>query len=239
VQLLVFLKKVFRLFFQKNQVLIFLMTTPILFLVGCENGSGSSSHNPEEASFSVVAKNMSEQNVVVPRTLWSTINQILEAEGHSDETLNDYVIAPVPLSVELVSDHQGVLKDDQSYRVEFFEGGGELDLFSYVKGKGRFHMAFRPSIMNDKAFHWLYVSESPGHTYGDEDWGQGCGKILNLTDQATRFFNHRGLLLATGKQHYLHLMAGYFVVFQMVEQRLLLGYVHVKDSRYPQFHCSL
>ena len=142
------------------------------------------------------------------------------------------------MAVELVAKDPGVLRNNKKFRILLPEGGGELDLFKYVEGRGDFYLQISPTLMNDKPFYLRYVSESPGRVMGRDRWGNGCGTIYNITKKSEQIFAEGGLLVSTGKRHYLHLLAGLYIVYQMVDDRLLMGYVRVTDSRYPQFSCD-
>lgn len=216
-----------------------LLTFSALFMaiVGCGKQQTVNS-SVSQSTLEVQKKAVSEQNISVPRALWKAINERLIEQGASKETLKSYVIEPAQIAVELYPEDPGVLKDDTAVRLEFFEGGGRLDLYQFLKGRGAFRLKFSPYLPSDEPFSWFYISESPGRDYGGPLWGQGCGRVLDLTDQVDFFFGGNGALLSTGRLQYLHLMAGTFVIFQMVENRLVLGYVRVKDSRYPQFQCG-
>ena len=87
-------------------------------------------------------------------------------------------------------------------------------------------------------FHMIYLSDSPGKRIEKGLWGNGCGKMYDLSQSAHRFLNEPGMLLTTSKRHYLHLMAGVFIFFQLVDERLFLSYIRIMDSRYPNFTCK-
>ena len=143
------------------------------------------------------------------------------------------------MTLEVIKEDEGVTKKNKNYRITHLEGGGEVDMFKFIDGKGKFHIRIAPHIVNDHDYHVLYISESPGRVYGDVQWGNGCGNIFDLTKAGEQLMANKGLLVTTSKTHYLHVMAGYYIVFQLVEDRMLLGYIRIKDSRYPQFSCTL
>jgi len=180
----------------------------------------------------------SSQNIDVPKALWMAIEDDLKSLELSEETLTNYTIHPTNMAVELVGKDPDVLKDNKAFRVLMPEGGGVLDLFDYVAGRGDFYLQISPTLVNDQPYFLRYISESPGQMVGKNQWGNGCGKIYDLKEASHEIFADGGLLVSTGKRHYLHLMAGLYIVYQMVDDRLLMGYVRITDSRYPQFHCD-
>lgn len=187
-----------------------------------------------------VSKQMpfTRQNIQVPRAFWQAVKDTLKADGVAESIVNEFAILPVSVQVELTSEDHFVLKDGKNYRLVFVDGGGDLDLFEYVTGKGDFHLRFAPGFENDNKFHMFYISDSPGKKVGGDPWGNGCGKIFDLSDKATLFMLDSGMRLTSSRRHHMHLMAGTFVIFQLVEDRLYMGYIRVADSRYPQFNCQ-
>lgn len=178
------------------------------------------------------------QNIQVPREMWDLVKQILESDGVSAKALEDYSLSPTTVHVELSSSDPLVLKDGKNQRLIFTEGGGDLDLFNYVPGRGKFRIRFSPHLVNEKKFHVLYISESPGKQIEGSQWGNGCGNMYDLSEVSGQFLEGEGMLVTTSKRHYLHLMAGVYVFFQLVDERLFLGYIRVMDSRYPNFDCK-
>ena len=178
------------------------------------------------------------QNIQVPRKLWQTIKSILKEKKVEKKVIDNFTILPTAVDVELRNGKLNILKDSVNHRLSFPEGGGVLDLFDYVKRKGQFHLRFQPHLSNDNDFHVLYVSDSPGKRVNEQQWGNGCGNIYDLSKNYEILMGGEGLLLTTAKKHYLHLLAGTFVFFQLVEEKMYLGYIRLKDSRYPQFNCE-
>ncbi len=177
-----------------------------------------------------------EQNIMVPTELWDNINLILR-KNLGKKTLDDYAILPISLQVELVTEDPYVFKTPENYRLMFTEGGGTVDFFDYIVGKGEFFIRLSPHLMNDNPFHLLYVSDSPGKVVEGDEWGNGCGRIYNLSYNARYFIYDQGIRVTSARRHHLHLLAGTYVFFQLVEERLFLGYIHLTDSRFPQFNC--
>lgn len=177
------------------------------------------------------------QNIQVPRELWQNIKDILRKDGAADAQLENFSVLPVIVQVDLMSDDRFVLREALNYNLTFVEGGGDLDLFDYVVGKGPFHIRFSPALNESSKIHLLYVSDSPGKQMGGKNWGNGCGRIYNLTEKSDLFFFDDGIRVTSSRRQYLHLMAGTFVFFQLVDDRVYLGYIRLKDSRYPNFNC--
>jgi len=209
-----------------------------LFFLSCSSASSPDEGQVEDSGAVVVEMPYTKTNVQVPRQLWQQIKEILEKDEISEDVRNSFSIQPTKISVEITGKDQGVLKGNTPYRVDFPEGGGDLDLFEYVSGRGDFSLSLAPQLMNDNPYHVLYLSESPGRLVGESKWGNGCHRIFDLSAKADALIGGSGLLVTTSRKQYLHLLAGVYVIFQMVEDRMLLGYIRISDSRYPQFTCS-
>jgi hypothetical protein len=177
------------------------------------------------------------QNVKVPNELWDKVKQVLTKQMGKGKSLDDYALIPISLQVELTTNDPFVFKEKVNHRVIFVEGGGTLDFFDFVNGKGEFYVRLSPHLLNDNTFHLLYISDSPGKQVEGSSWGNGCGKIYNLTDSANRFIYDQGIKVTSARRHHLHLLAGTYVFFQLVDERLFLGYIRLIDSRFPQFGC--
>ncbi len=178
------------------------------------------------------------QNIQVPRKLWEVVKDVLRKDGVKETIIEDFSLLPIAIQYELFSEDHLVLKDRKNHRLLFVEGGGAVDLFDYVVGRGRFKMRFSPQFKHEGLYHLLYVSDSPGKTVNGDSWGNGCGQIYDLSEKMDEFVGDAGLRVTSSRRHYLHLMAGTFIFFQLVDERLFLGYIRLKDSRYPNFNCK-
>ena len=191
-----------------------------------------------EAGWKYEQMPFSYQNVQVPRAVWETIKSVLRDDGVKEALIESFSILPISITMELTATEMGVLRNSFNYRLLYIEGGGELDLFNYVHKRGDFFIRFSPHLTDGYPFHLLYISDSPGKQVAGDSWGNGCGKIFNLTKASGRFILDRGMPMTAARRHYLHLMAGTYVFFQLVEEKMFIGYIRLTDSRYPQFKCG-
>lgn len=178
------------------------------------------------------------QNLQVPSDLWDTIKNRLRKDGAKESQIETFSVAPISIQVEIQSEDPLVMRNGINYRLLFIEGGGEIDLFNYIAGKGDFYTRFAPHLNDGHDFHVLYISDSPGKEVGRSTWGNGCGKIFDISKNSQRFLEDKGIKVTSLKRHYMHLMAGTFIFFQLVEEKLFLGYIRIQDSRYPNFSCK-
>lgn len=192
----------------------------------------------EDSNWKVINVPFNYQNVQVPREVWETMKELVAKDGVGPAILEDFTVLPINLNFYIVSPDKRVLKDDLSYRLSFIEGGGDVDLFNFVTGKGPFHLKFTPEFPESGKMHLLYISDSPGKTVGVDEWGNGCGKLFDLSSKVAEFVGEEGIRVTSARRHYMHLMAGTFIFFQLIEDKLYLGYIRLKDTRYPNFSCS-
>ncbi len=192
----------------------------------------------EGSSWKVIDMPFNYQNIQVPRKVWALIKEGMKADGADKKILENFSVLPISVGVELYSENNVVLRGGLNYRLNFVEGGGEIDFFDYLSGKGPFQLRMVPDFQEEKNFHLLYVSESPGEVKEGNAWGNGCGKIFDLSEKADVFTYGSGVNLTASRRHYLHLMAGTYIFFQLIEERLYLGYIRLTDSRYPSFQCK-
>ena len=185
-----------------------------------------------------VQKPLNTENIKVPREFWQVLQKGLLQRGASKGAVESFHMVPVKLKVDVFSSElNSVLREKKNYRVSYKEGGGELDLFEYVAGRGPFNIRFAPDLDLGETVHLLYISDSPGESLKGRKWGNGCGRIYDLTEKSSLFFSKEGIHLTSSRRQYMHLMAGLFVFFQLVDEKLLLAYIKVEDARYPRFNC--
>ncbi|MCB0377035.1 MAG: hypothetical protein KDD33_00955 [Bdellovibrionales bacterium] len=181
----------------------------------------------------------SSRNIQVPRELWVRIKESLKNDGVKAEVIDNFSIYPTSVQVELIGEEgDEALRDNKNYQLLLVDGGGTLDLFEYINGKGAFRIRVVANLVDEGPVHLLYVSHSPGRKMDDAQWGNGCGNIFDLSQVMSQISGEKGMLVTTSKRHYMHLMAGIYVFYQIVGDQLFLGYVRLTDSRYPQFSCS-
>ena len=217
----------------KSSVILFLLGLLVVTSVHSQDDAEG-----EDSSWVSEKMPFTYQNIQVPREMWNLVKDALREKGAKEEQIENFAIHPTSVSIEVTAQERNVLKEGKNYKLLFIEGGGDLDLFKYISGRGQFHLRFSPHLVNGKDYHLFYLSDSPGKAMEGDQWGNGCGQIYDLSNSAHKFLGGEGMLLTTSKRHYLHLMAGVFVFFQLVDERLYLGYIRVMDSRYPNFNCK-
>lgn len=184
-----------------------------------------------------IRKEFKYQNIKVPNQLWDQVRKLLEPSLGEGKDLDDFALIPISLSIELLTEDTFVFKEQVNYKITFVEGGGTIDFFDYLVGKGEFFIRLSPHLTDDTPFHLLYISESPGKKVEGLSWGNGCGRIYDLSEGARHFIYDQGMKVTSARRHHMHLLAGTYVFFQLVEEKLLLGYIRLTDSRFPQFSC--
>jgi hypothetical protein len=204
-----------------------------------EQGQSSGRESSEEEGFPWLEIPMpfQYQNILIPQTALEKMTDLLAAELGQGKKIDDYALIPISLQVELTSKDPYVLRDKKNYRLQYVEGGGQVDLFRFVVGKGEFAIRLSPHLRNDNPFHLLYISDSPYREVEGVKWGNGCGRIYDLSQAAHHFIFDQGMKVTSARRHHLSMMAGTFLFFQLVDERIYLGYIQIADSRFPQFNC--
>lgn len=192
----------------------------------------------EETNWKHIQMPFNYQNIQVPRELLKKMREVLMESGASKKTLESIAEVPVTVQTELRAADKNVLLNGLNYRHTFIEGGGSLDLFDFLRGKGEFSLRITPDFKPGEKFHLLYISDSPEIEVEGSTWGNGCGKIYDLSDKANLFVADEGVNLTSARKLYMSFLAGTFVFFQLIEEHLHMGYIRVRDSRYPQFSCD-
>lgn len=177
------------------------------------------------------------QNIKVPRQLWDEIEKHISPGLKTGDGVGDLALIPISLTVELLTEDPYVFREKVNHRITYVEGGGTVDFFDYLTGKGEFFVRFSPHLTDDEPFFLLYISDSPGKKVEGQSWGNGCGHIYDLSEGARHFIYDQGIKVTSARRHHMHLLAGTYVFFQRVDERLLLGYIRLTDSRFPQFGC--
>ncbi len=211
-----------------------------IFLLLSSLTAFSQEENVEEtgSQWSVIDMPFNYQNIQVPKKLWDVIKEIMATDGADAKVLENFSVLPIAVSVEMYSESQVVFRGGLNYKLNFVEGGGQVDFFDYMSGKGPFNLRMLPDFQ-EEGFHLLYVSDSPGKVEEGQTWGNGCGKIFDLSEKVDLFTGDLGVSLTASRRQYMHLLAGTYVFFQLIEDRVYLGYIRLTDSRYPSFECKV
>jgi hypothetical protein len=198
-----------------------------LFLMAC-----TSQHRPvETVKFEVTEI---AQEVQIPKMVMNEVDEEVKKDGAA--------VAPVylftPLQVQFTELSANVLKNP-SFSYVFPKGGGQLDLKDVVTGEGSFYMSFPPEQFEKmpEIMHLYYVSNSPKKKIGDESFGLGCGKMLDLKKSFSKLQKLDFLKLNTNEQRYVYVTAGRFIfVFKQATQ-VYISQLTITDSRFSKELC--
>ncbi|MCB9025096.1 MAG: hypothetical protein H6625_02155 [Bdellovibrionaceae bacterium] len=131
-------------------------------------------------------------------------------------------------------------------QIPFSRGGGYIDLANLVEGNvGSFYInilfdwqdiMMEPSDVDQLKVYFL--SRSIRRTIDGEEWGAGCGKLLDLTHFFKNQIMKKGLLLNAKDQRYLSTLGGtfYFILFKQGE--LFLATATFEDTRFKDLMCK-
>lgn len=191
-----------------------------------------------EKSQEVVIKK-TDRIVKVPKSFWNLVKTNLVAEGVADKDFLKSEMERLPLEVNLVEKTKGALRN-KNYIYKIVDGEGNIDFSNLVLNrKGDFTFSLKPKDHEGKdldKYHLYFISYSKERNEFNQKWGNGCGKILDLTDSRSQI--EEGLLLTASKQHYLSLLGGMFVVVKYDNKKIYLSQIELTDMRYPHLYCD-
>lgn len=200
--------------------------------------SACSAHqSAEKETLNVVNVTEVAQDIRLPRNLFKELEAELNEEFSGTATIFTYI----PLQVQFnEADGQKVLKDTP-LNFHFEKGGGQIDLKEVVSGTGSFYLNFPPDQFSNTSelVHLYYISQAPIKLIGDDQFGLGCGKWIDLKKSFKKLQNGTFLKLNTTQQRHLHVLAGHYVfVFKQLNQ-IMLTQMSITDTRYPNELCSV
>lgn len=175
------------------------------------------------------------QDILLPKALMAEI----ELELNEDSKLITPVYIFVPLLAELVDKSVGVIQGSPK-RISFPKGGGRLDLKDVVTGQGSFYLSF-PADQFAKLpdlVHLYYVSQSPLKKIGNESFGLGCGKWVDIKNKFSSLKKDKFFKLNTTDQRYLYVLAGHYVFVFRENNQVYLSQLTITDSRYTNELCN-
>lgn len=163
--------------------------------------------------------------------------EVKKSMGLDNKTEPEFLFTT--LDVQLFSDQKSVL----SYPNLVFSlqnGGGQIDLKDYVVGTGSFYLSFPAQQFLDK-FNLefiFYVSNSPKVKIRDEEYGLGCGQMLDLKSKFSDLQKINFLKVNSVDQSYVHVLAGQYIFIFKKGVQYYLTHLNITDSRYEDKLCS-
>jgi hypothetical protein len=122
-------------------------------------------------------------------------------------------------------------------------GGGTIDLADYVVGKvGSFYLKWK-LLRNAKPFEEVnqvkvyYVSDAKKRKLDDEEYGNGCGKYMEIGTFFHKLRKDFFRVNAT-QQRYVSVLAGTYLFTKFEGPALIMGSLTIQDRRYPQLTCQ-
>jgi hypothetical protein len=166
-------------------------------------------------------------DVRVPIKIWTEI--LGEGKLKADD------ISFTNIRVRFKEKNPGVLIDPE-FIVELPRGGGEIDLFRFVKDRpGTFKIFFDVRNMaHAKKAKVFYVSKARKRKLDDQVWGVGCKKFLDVTDFVLKKSAKDGIEVNTTRSRHLSVLMGHFIF--AADKRM--AQVTFKDSSQPNLNCD-
>ncbi len=198
-----------------------------LLLTGCSAG-----HKPQ--NIEVVEIRTIAKEVQIPKSLMSEL--VKEIVNDSKAFTPVYLF--MPLQVRFTEFNEGVLRKP-IMQYNFPKGGGRIDLQDIVSGTGSFYLSF-PAEQFDENYEFLhlyYISNSPVKNISNENFGLGCGKMIDLQKSFSKLQKPDFLKLNTSDQRYLFVTAGLYVFVFKKSSQIFMAQLSVSDSRYSKELC--
>ena len=199
----------------------------LLILAGC-------SPSKKTQNIEIIDIHSIAREVQIPKSLMSTL--VKEIISDSKSLTPIYLF--MPLQVRFTEFTEGVLKKS-AIQYNFPKGGGHLDLQDIVSGSGSFFLSF-PAEQFDENYEFLhlyYISNSPIKKIENEDFGLGCGKMIDLQKSFSKLQKPDFLKLNTNDQRYLFVTAGLYVFVFKKSTQIFMTQLSVTDSRYSKELC--
>lgn len=207
-------------------------TVPWLGLAALAFATGCGGHHPEAPVTQVEITDVARE-AQIPKLIMSEVD---------DELAKDAKNAPLyifmPLQVQFSSLSEDALAAPE-LRYQLPKGGGRIDLKDIVTGFGSFYMHFPAAQFGEGAelLHLYYVSNSPVRRIDGEDFGLGCGKMLDLKKSFNKLQKPGFLKLNSVERRYLAVLAGRYIFVMRQGVQIQIAQLTVNDSRYPQELC--
>lgn len=129
-------------------------------------------------------------------------------------------------------------------KIKAMRGGGIIDMKDFVKGaKGSFffdHTVVKTSDQKTEPakVKIFYLSEARKRKIGDETFGAGCNKFMDVTSYLVGL-RGKGVQVNATDQRYVSVLAGIYYFIGFDKEKLYLSALKIEDSRYPRLQCEI
>lgn len=206
----------------------------ILIIISFVFASCSSKHQ-ENKDYAIIKKDELAKDFKIPSKILDSIDQSILTELKSVRPV--YIFSPIEVILE--SEDKKMIKNG-GVKIEFPNGGGQLNLSDYIYGQGTFSIKFNKKIFekNPELIHLYYISDSPVKSIDGEKYGLGCGKMVDLKPKYDVFISDTGLVLNTTHERHLSVLAGYYVFIFKNKNQVWLTHLHITDKNFTESLCS-
>lgn len=222
-------------------------TVPFLFAPSVWASSDADAHHaePNHAEGGTVTKSArtGSRDVVVPRALVARIEREYKeyvAKAQNPAKQDGFKRNFLNLTVELTQRRPVALHEDVTVHTP--TGGGVVDLSEMVTtARGAFRVRFTPKREDGHALSTrrvFFVSRAKARVVDGEDFGDGCGKYMEITSAFNGSWARNGIEVYTADQRYLSVLGGTYIFVDFNPEALYVGSVTFTDSRFPQWLCG-
>ena len=189
---------------------------------------------------------VSARDVKVPKSLMEKLEAEYAHElkkpsehGKTEGVKHALLGLAVDFTQESASD-DGALEESARYLMQ--PGGGALDLAGIVGVKrAAFNVRLVPRDLaggDVQPSRVYFVSRSRPRKLDGQTFGDGCGKLMDLTSAFRNRFAKGGFDVYSAERRYLSTLGGTFLFARFDQSALQVVSVTFTDSRYPQLLCE-
>ena len=187
----------------------------------------------------------------IPAQIWDLLLRVDEGdkivlepkEGQKKEEVEPELATAsflyAPVAIVLREKNLGVLKEP-AIKIEFSEGGGEVDLARWTTGKnGTFYVQFVWEGADPEATekHVFFYSRSRKRKVGDQTIGTGCHQFMDLTNYIVGL-GDKGLTVNTTRNFHSSVLGGHFIFSWVKDTVKKVTRITFKDSQNPSYSCE-
>lgn|GEM_PF-3770322 len=203
----------------------------ILILTGCFK-------NQDDVFIKKIEVQTIAQEVQIPKSIMNELE--IEVREESKTIVPVYLF--IPLEVQFTEINSDVLAHS-TMLFALPKGGGHIDLKNVVTGFGSFYLSFPSeqfenlSEFKPELLHLYYISNSPIKKIDNENFGLGCGKMIDLKKNFNSLKKPQFLKLNTEELRYLHVAAGRYIFIFKQSLKVFITQLTITDSRYSKALC--
>lgn len=199
-----------------------MLLTSLVIFSGC-----TEVHKEDAVHDNAIKVDELSDDIKVPTKVWDSMW----------ENAQNFIFADV--RVILKEKNPGVLVKPE-IEIQYPVGGGRLNLREYLTGKaGTFYLNFKfPEFEDAKERRVFFISNAKKRKIGQDIYGTGCNKFLDITKSYFANFSKDGIKLNTTRARHLTVAGGTFIFASNKEERNFVSQLTLTDSDFVEMLCE-